>query len=485
MNIDITKKDVSWGYLGLIASNGINLLLLPFVLSYLSSNELGLWYTFTSIGALASLLDFGMMTTITRNVALVWSGVDRLSSEGFSIETKKKGGPNYLLFRELHSGIRVIYLVIAALAFALLISIGSMFIHNVSSSTIKFTHYMPAWIIYSVAIFLNIYYSYWNSLLKGIGAIAQSNQAMVISKIVQFLFTLILLLNGYGLLGVAIGYCLSTLTLRMISILFFKKKVLTDPEASDCIKPIKDKSVAKSIIKVIWPNAYKQGIITISNYLSSKASVLLCSAFLGLEVTATVGLTQQLFEFILPVGNALINTYIPLFSLYRVQNNIEALKKLFYLTSGVALYISILGGILGVFFAPMLLTIIGSNSQIIATFPALIMLFNYVLNNYHMICSGYIATGNRIPMYKAFAISSAGIIVLQYIMLNTTNIGIWAVILPSLFCQLVYNNWKWPLEVSKEFNITIGHLIISEILAPYNRFKNFMVDYLKINTKSI
>ena len=53
---------------------GINVILLPVILRYLNSAELGVWYTFTSLYGLAMLIDFGFQTIITRNISYLWSG---------------------------------------------------------------------------------------------------------------------------------------------------------------------------------------------------------------------------------------------------------------------------------------------------------------------------------------------------------------------------------------------------------------------------
>ena len=73
MNIKITNKDIVWNYLGYGITFGINVILLPLVLHFLSEEELGLWYVFTSIGALVTLFDFGFAPQIARNITYAFS----------------------------------------------------------------------------------------------------------------------------------------------------------------------------------------------------------------------------------------------------------------------------------------------------------------------------------------------------------------------------------------------------------------------------
>ena len=62
--IRISRSDIVWNYLGLVLCSGVNLLLLPFALRFLTIAQLGLWYTFSSFQAIAFLLDFGFSTTL-------------------------------------------------------------------------------------------------------------------------------------------------------------------------------------------------------------------------------------------------------------------------------------------------------------------------------------------------------------------------------------------------------------------------------------
>ena len=73
MKISLTKKDVIWSYIGTIISMGSNLIMLPFLMYFLDSDMLGLWYIFASIGAIATLFDMGFAVTFARNITLTLS----------------------------------------------------------------------------------------------------------------------------------------------------------------------------------------------------------------------------------------------------------------------------------------------------------------------------------------------------------------------------------------------------------------------------
>ena len=82
MIIRIQKKDIMWSYLGALLSMTANIIMIPFLVYFLSSDMLGLWYVFCSIGAMTALFDFGFSTTFARNITYCWSGASILKKRG-------------------------------------------------------------------------------------------------------------------------------------------------------------------------------------------------------------------------------------------------------------------------------------------------------------------------------------------------------------------------------------------------------------------
>ena len=57
--IRLKSKDIIWSYIGTILSIFSNIIMLPFILHFLSGDEYGLWSIFQSIGGITVLFDFG------------------------------------------------------------------------------------------------------------------------------------------------------------------------------------------------------------------------------------------------------------------------------------------------------------------------------------------------------------------------------------------------------------------------------------------
>lgn len=171
MKINLSKQDILWSYIGTILSMGANLLMLPFLMIFLDENTLGLWYVFASIGAIATLFDFGFGVTFARNVTYAWAGARELKKEGAELAINSE--PDYRLMKKVLKTCKIIYGIIAGSALLLLLTLGTGYVIFVSREINGYT-YIIAWIIYAVAVFLNLYYGYYASFLRGVGNVAQA-----------------------------------------------------------------------------------------------------------------------------------------------------------------------------------------------------------------------------------------------------------------------------------------------------------------------
>lgn len=182
---------------------GANLLMLPFLMIFLDENTLGLWYVFASIGAIATLFDFGFGVTFARNVTYAWAGARELKKEGAELAINSE--PDYRLMKKVLKTCKIIYGIIAGSALLLLLTLGTGYVIFVSREINGYT-YIIAWIIYAVAVFLNLYYGYYASFLRGVGNVAQANKNTVWARLLQIILMVVLLFMKFGLIGACVAY---------------------------------------------------------------------------------------------------------------------------------------------------------------------------------------------------------------------------------------------------------------------------------------
>lgn len=468
-SISIGKKDVFWSYIGSFFKLAANIILLPFMLHFLSDEDLGLWYVFAGISQFVVLLDFGFAPALSRNISYIWCGAKELIKE--DVSNNKQDTTDFVSFKKVLTTCKFIYFSLSVVAFVLLGTLGTFYILSLGSSG---EIVLWSWIIYGLGVVLNLYYSYFTSFLRGVGAIAENNIAGVISKAVQIILSCFLLYNGFGLLGASIAYLLSGIVLRLYSMRAFYNYNFIGDSLKKISITVKIKECWDTFV-VIWYNASKEGLITLSNFLSSQANTLICSTVLGLATTGSYGISVQIATVICGVSNIPYTVYQPKMMEKILNKDGNGGIKLF---SGTVILLIITYAILSIFSILLIPLIVWlkPSFEINYSMMAMLLIFMFVDNFYH-IFSSYISNYNKLPYTISFIVSSFFSVVLSYMLASVSSMGIWALIVAPLITALCFNAWYWPRYVLTESRISVngfihlGYIAVREMLNQYCRIK--------------
>lgn len=471
---DLKKRDLSWAYASQILYSGLNIFILPVVIHKLSSAELGLWYTFTAVGAIVTMLDFGFLSTILRNLTYAWNGATDLQKEGVA-ENTKMDGHNYGLFANVLKATQFIYLGIALLALVIMMSAGTFYINSVAKAELSQGQFLSAWIVYGFSIAFNIFYSYWTPVLRSVGGIKQSYQILVVSKVTQLIVSVAGLLLGYGLLAIAVAYLLAQASTRVLSRLAFRHIKDVDDNYEIIAKSKVDFKRIREILVVIWPNAYRQGLIAVAKFLSSKASILICSSFLGLAVSSQLGLSGQLFGIFITLSNVMLNAYSPTIGALYVSGNKNKLYNTFTMVYGFQMIFLLISTVFLILWGDEILQLFRSNTNLLPLLPlALLYVTDCIKNSFEVVCS-YIALGNKIPMYCARIISSIATVAFQLIMVKyVPSLGILGILVPSFVVIIAYNGWRWIKYIADEHGKSFIQIHIDSLYGFATFFEGFI-----------
>lgn len=432
--VNIGKADVIWSYIGTFFRVSTNVILLPVLIYYLSAEELGLWYVYASITQLVVLFDFGFAPTFARNISYTWSGAANLKSE--SLVVSDTDITDFKEFKTILMSCKLVYIVISLIAFILLATIGSIYILHITSSD----KYIISWLIYSFAVFLNILYGYYTSFLRGVGAVAENNQAAIVCKILQLSLTWLFLLLGYGLEGVSLAYLLSGLSLRLVSkYYFFRYEGIGTSLQSVIVKNIYKRAINK--IKIIWHNASKDGLVTLSSFLLTQANTLTCSYVIGLSQTGSYGLSMQIATLISSIAGIPYSTFQTKMQSNAIlgdkNSNLDIFSRAMFLYVFCFILLSILS-----FICFPILYIVKPDFFIDKTLYAFILI-QTIIYGYYSLCASFISSYNILPYTKVFVITSVISVTLSFVLASFTTIGIYALVLSPIFVSC-YNIWKWP-----------------------------------------
>jgi hypothetical protein len=292
-------------------------------------------------------------------------------------------------------------------------------------------------------VVINIACGYWPALLRGIGAVAESNRVLVVSRGVQLAVTLVGLWLQGKLLAVAIGFVACGITARVVALRSFwsyeglRSHLSAHAHALDRVAVIQTTAI-------IWHNARRQGLASIGNGLIQRSGMLICSSLLGLSVAASYGLVQQLFSMVTACAAILFNTYLPVMNGAGLRRDIEPARTCF--SRGMAVgWMVMLGGTLGIVFAaPLLLNVVGSKTQMITPLQSTFMGLILTLELTHLLSYAFLTTQNQIPAPFAFLATGVAIVSLSLVLVHFTALGLWGIFIAYGVAQVAFNNWRWP-----------------------------------------
>lgn len=437
----IDKSDFIWSYAANILNVSANAILLPFTLAFFNAEELGLWYVFASISTLVSLLDFGFTPTVSRNIAYSWSGASALSAtsvDGVTVATDV----DPTLFNTILQTCKAVYLIIALVALLILATAGTGYIWIIANES-SCPHWMEAWTIYAFTIVLNLLFTYANAYLRGIGAVAEGSKASVAARLIQLGATIFLLIAGLGLLATSIGFFLSMFVFRVLSKRYFEKnaqvrKLLASTQEKASMQEI------KAMFFTIWPTAWRDGLVSLSTFLSTQINTLICSLVLGLASTGFYGLALQISSVIMTIGGVWYSTIQPKLQELAVKKERQQFASLF--AQSVAIYVAaaIPMTIATALVLPPLIHLLKDGIAFDVAMYVVVCFYMFIYRGNAM-CISAISNFNIVPYTRSYIITGIGSVALSFALASFTGMGIWSLIIAPCIVFMIYNAWRWPL----------------------------------------
>ena len=449
MQINTQKKDIIWNYLGIFFSLGSQVIWLPVLIHYLPPDILGLWYVFVSIGGMVELLDSGFTPTLSHCMTYAWSGAMDLKKQGV-VFSGERSGPNYALVYGILSTCRVLYLGIACVATLVMVSAGTLYVQRIASAYLSWQVY-ATWILYIASTFINLYIGYYAVVLVGIGDIFHKNRAQILSKGTFLILGTLGLVCGFGILSLGVAYFASGFVLRFLC----KHYLIKAHKFDELFRKYRHQTdySKRHVLAMMWPNAWRDGLVTVTAYLTGQATVLMSSGFLTLYETGIYSFSMQVVNALIGIANGMYWAYIPAIQSAYVSKNINKMRILYAKSMACFFHLSFWGIV--VFFIVGIPVIQWLRHDFVIERPVFIVLALYLyLLNRHRNSASFIVTMNKLPYTFSFVFFGIISIAVTYIGLAYFHLGLWGLILIPLAVQSIYNNWKWNQVVNRYLHTT-------------------------------
>ena len=443
MEIKIRKSDIIWGYVATFFQIASGLIVLPFILRMLSPEEIGLNYLMTTIATMIALVDFGFAPQFGRNISYLFSGAQKLQKEGVNNVTSDS--INYHLIATMIEVAKMVYKRLSVVVLFLMSIFGTFYIYKVTSGFKTVENSLIIWILFCFSTFFNMYFSYYNSLLTGRGLINECKKSILANRIVYIILSIVLLYLGFGLLGTCIAQLISPFIGRYLSYRYFFDSTMLK---NLCDQNVKHSEIV-STFKTIWYNSKKLGINLIGTYCINKFGMFLSGLYLTLDQVASYGLMIQLSGIIITLSTTMLYTNEPkLASIIVSGDKVKLLKEFsFQITSFHCL--AIIGTIGLVLLGPWIVELINSKTSLPDLSIIALYMIVLILEQNHSASAVLITLFNEVPFIKSALTAAALIVIMSWISLKFFSFGILGLVMAQGACQLLYNNWKWPIEAYK------------------------------------
>lgn len=290
-----------------------------------------------------------------------------------------------------------LYLRISLAAALVMLLFGTLYIRHVAFSYLTWDVY-AAWFIYIISIFTNMYIGYYAVVLIGIGDVFRKNKATIISRGLFVVLGIIGLMLGYGLLCLCVSYLISGFGLRYLC----KKYLLVNHSFGHFLKTGDEgKYTVKYVIGTMWHNAWRDGLVTITAYLTGQATVLISGAYLSLYETGIYSVSMQIINVLLGVAGGMFTAYIPALQSCYVTKNVEKARELYQRAIGCFYFISIFG-VIGFLLIGVPIIQLIRHDFVIDRFDFALLAFSMLLMNRHRWAACLISTWNTLPYTFAF-----------------------------------------------------------------------------------
>ena len=423
-----TVLNVTWGSIAGVLS-------IFFIVSFLSSTEQGYWYTFLSLGALATFAELGFTTIITQFISHEYAHLSEKNGKLYGESERIDRTVSLVKFSFKF------YIIITVAAFLILSIVGLL----VLMSSTKDIYILIVWVFYSFTGAFLLLVSLFGAVLKGFNKVDLAQKILTLANFANNIATWATLFAGFKLWALAIGG-IANIVLSLI--LYYSS---TTPLWGQMFRT---KVVGQyNWLRETLPLQWRYAISWASGYFIFQFIVPVAMIYAGAVVAGKLGLSLTIARAVQSVANSWGMTKIPQFNMFVAQGKRNELDRLLNTIQKQSLLVFITGSVALVFLLIFIFPIIHWNTRVLPTYEIVIILIAEGANLIVFNWAYYLRSHKEEPYFKISAVSALGI-----------GIGVWltfylfssSLIALLTYCAVVLimlvPAWKIFVKKSKEYH---------------------------------
>ena len=296
-----------------IIQAGGSIITLLLIAKFLSKEEQGFYYTFTSVLAIQIFFELGLSGILTQFVAHEMAHI-KLENNIF------KGEQKYIsrLASIIHFSAKWYFIFALLLIIALILGGGIFFYKNTQG--VEHIQWQVPWLMVSIFGGLNLLISPIMAILQGMHKVKEIAKLTFIQQIIVMIVSWISLILGAKLYLVAINLMMNFFILLILYGLSGYLKLLYNLLKYKVIEKI-------NYWKEIFPYQWKIALSWASGYFIFQALNPIVFSFYGAVVAGKLGMTITILNGILALVISWTSTKIPLWSSYIAKREYDELDK--------------------------------------------------------------------------------------------------------------------------------------------------------------
>ena len=409
---------------------GSNLILIPLVVTRLSETDQALWWSFVALGNLTSLVDFGFGQAIARVYSYLWAGAEDFDTEGLR-PPPQNHQPNLPRIRQLTVTVQRLYLYLAGLALLLLAGGGSLALAKSLSGSPAPLQAWASWGAYLLAAVYGLATSRWQLACQGLNQVRPLQAAYMWSGLAYLATAGLLLWMDVGLASMAVAVALRGVLARGLARWAYLAVVPPAPDGPATPDP--------TMLRRLWPNARKFGLMTVGACAITNSSVLISGNLLGPEITASYGLTAAVGNFLISISTLWLVVKWPGLTILRTQGKVREMSVIFAQRLALTAATFVVGAVFLALLGNWALEFKGAHSRLLAT-PLLVVYLLYLGGQLVYVQFGTLAlTENEVPFAKVSLFTGLSLVAASLLM--THWLGLWGLLLAPPLVEGAYSAW--------------------------------------------
>ncbi len=409
------------------------LLVLPLVLTRLSTPEIALWLLFSTMSGLLLVVDMGFASTFARVIAYGMGGASDIRDFGDPQRPRTPGNPNWVTVARIVGIMRRIYLGMATAWFLLLSLGGTWFVLPIIRELPSPRVGWVSWLIVIVLSTMRFYGVQFSSRLLGYNKVALIRRWETLLLMLAAFGNAVAVFSGFGLIGlVSITHGLLVVNAVVNWCLAVRAERSADTDV--CHAPFE-----VSIFRDVWPAVWRSGVgVAMSSGVIQVTGVFYARVASSGEVAAYL-LALTFVRYLTQFGQAPFYSKLPLLARFHAAGRVTEKELLAERGMRLAHWVLVVGFVSVAVLADPLLGILGSNVEFVPEALWGAMALATFVCRYGAMHLQLYSTTNDILWHIANGVS--GTLYLTFVFVTLPVIGVYAFPVSQLLSDLFFYTW--------------------------------------------